>query len=89
MHQGGGQETVEDPGTEAWAFDLRDRRRHYRMMLDEPATSLQLTADAEPLLIAGLMLIAGPPAPLFVHDARSGRKLREIHEIAGSLIQSY
>ena len=90
VHEGGGQETVEDPGFEVWAYDARTGERRYRMLLDEPATSVMLTQDAAPLLVTGLLVIGnGSPVTLFVHDAATGRKVREVPELTGSLIQPW
>jgi methylamine dehydrogenase heavy chain len=90
MHAGGGQETVEDPGFEVWAWDARTGERRYRMLLDEPATSVMLTRDDAPLLVTGLLIIGnGAPVTVFVHDAASGRKIGEVPELTGSLLQPW
>jgi len=82
MHEGAGQETYRDAGTEIWAFDMRSQRRGYRLKLEEPAMGVQLTTDAAPLLLVS----PEKSRMLRIHDARTGRKLREIDELAG-LIQ--
>jgi methylamine dehydrogenase heavy chain len=84
MHEGGGQETFEDPGTEVWAFNIRTQRRGYRLALDEPAVSVQLTADPEPLL----MISTEASSKVLIHDARSSRLLRTVDEIGAGLIQN-
>jgi len=83
MHEGGGQETFEDAGTEIWAFDVPRQRRGYRLKLEEPAMGVQLTTDAEPLLVVSPEKVK----TLSIHDARTGRKLRDIEDFPGGLIQ--
>ena len=53
MHQGGGQESFEDAGTEVWVFSTRSQRRGYRIALEdgETVTSVQMTQDEDPLLL--------------------------------------
>jgi methylamine dehydrogenase heavy chain len=84
MHQGGGQETFESAGTQAWGFDLAQQRRGYRLALEAPAVGLQLTQDARPLLIVS----PEEDGTLRIHDGLSGRKLRDVTEIGGGLIQN-
>lgn len=84
MHQGGGQETFEDPGTEIWAFSTATGRRGYRLKLDEPARGLQLTADDEPLLIVS----PDESENLQIRDGLTGRLLRTMSDMAGGLIQN-
>ncbi len=86
MHEGGGQETFEDPGTEVWAFSTRTRKRGYRLSLpeEEPGLGLQVTPDDEPILIVA-------PAEsdvLRIYDANTGHLLREMPEMSGGLIQN-
>jgi methylamine dehydrogenase heavy chain len=82
MHEGGGQETYRDAGTEIWGFNLRSQRRGYRLQLEEPATGIQLTTDSAPLLLVS----PEKSRALQIHDAQTGRKLRQVDEMAG-LIQ--
>ncbi|MDP5069476.1 MAG: methylamine utilization protein MauE, partial [Congregibacter sp.] len=85
MHQGGGQETFEDPGTQVWAFSTKTRRRAYVLELDEEAmgSSIELTADAQPLLV----IAPANGGELLIHDAKSSRLLRRMTEINAGLIQ--
>ncbi|WOJ97163.1 amine dehydrogenase large subunit [Congregibacter brevis] len=85
MHQGGGQETFEDPGTQVWAFSTQTRRRAYVLELDEETmgSSLELTADDEPLLL----IAPADGGELLIHDALSSRLLRTVPEINASMIQ--
>jgi methylamine dehydrogenase heavy chain len=83
MHEGGGQETFEKPGTEVWAFSTTTRNRGYRLKLedDQTVSSIQLTPGDEPVLL--LMTSTG----LQVHNASTGRKIRDIN-VSGNLIQN-
>jgi methylamine dehydrogenase heavy chain len=85
MHEGGGQETFEDPGTQVWGFDTNTRRRGYRMELgEEMATGVALTADAEPLLI----IVPDEQRTLRIASATTGRILRTMDEMGGGLVQN-
>lgn len=83
MHEGGGQETFEKPGKEVWAFSTVTKNRGYRLKLedDQTVSSIQLTPGDDPLLL--LMTSTG----LQVHDASTGRKIRDIN-VSGNLIQN-
>jgi len=83
MHEGGGQETFEKPGTEVWAFSTATNNRGYRLKMDSDQTvsSVQFTPGDDPLLL--LMTSTG----LQVHDATTGRKIRDIN-VSGNLIQN-
>ncbi|EED32324.1 putative aralkylamine dehydrogenase heavy chain [gamma proteobacterium NOR5-3] len=85
MHEGGGQETFEDPGTQVWAFSTKTRRRAYVLELDEETkgVSVELTADADPLLI----IAPAEGGELLIHDGVSSRLLRTMPEINASLVQ--
>ncbi|WOJ92729.1 amine dehydrogenase large subunit [Congregibacter variabilis] len=85
MHEGGGQETFEDPGTQIWAFSTKTKRRAYVLELDEETkgVSVELTADAEPLLI----IAPAKGGELLIHDGVSSRLLRTMPEINASLVQ--
>lgn len=84
MHEGGGQETWEDPGTEVWAYNVATQRRGYRAELEHPSYGIQVTQDAEPLLLVS----PSKDQTLTIHDARSGRKLHELDEFEGGLLQN-
>lgn len=82
MHEGGGQETFEDPGTQIWAFSTETRRRAYILELDDEilAGSVELTADDAPLLLVS----TNNDGELQVYDALSSRLLHRIAELGGS-----
>lgn len=85
MHEGGGQETFEDPGTQVWAFSTKTKRRAYVLELDEETkgVSVELTADAQPLLI----IAPAKGGELLIHDGVSSRLLRTMPEINANLVQ--
>ncbi len=82
MHAGGGQETFEDAGNEIWFFNMETGNRGFRLRLDDGVTtrSIQMTPDAEPLLL--VMTNRG----LQIRDARSGAEIRTLN-VSGSQIQ--
>ncbi len=86
MHQGGGPETFEDPGTEVWGFNVATQKRGYRLALDEEkkGMAVQLTSDDEPLLL----VVSASGGEVQVHDARSSRLLRTIPELHGNQIEN-
>jgi methylamine dehydrogenase heavy chain len=88
MHEGGGQETFEDGGTEVWGFSTRTRRRGYRIAVGdgdgpERASGVQLTEDGAPLLL----IAPDDGDALRIHDGRTGRHLRSMPDLGG-LIQN-
>ncbi|WP_237133296.1 amine dehydrogenase large subunit [Pseudohongiella sp. O18] len=85
MHQGGGQETFEKAGTEIWAFNMKTGNRGYRLKLDEgeTASAVMFTPDAEPL-----MLIQTNEG-LRVHDPVTGRHLRTVSSVSGSIFNLF
>jgi methylamine dehydrogenase heavy chain len=76
MHQGGAY-SHKDPGHEVWVYDLTTKRRLQRIKLGDPATSIAITRDDDPLLFAIFM---GAPK-VDVYDPKSGERLRSIGEI--------
>lgn len=84
MHQGGGQETFEDAGTEIWGFNVPTQRRGYRLALDDghEVSSVQLTQDEEPLM---LMSVSGN---LEIRNPQTGGLIRVVEDIRGGLIQN-
>jgi methylamine dehydrogenase heavy chain len=76
MHVGG-VDTHKDPGTEIWVYDLATQKRVQRIKLEDPATSIAITQDAQPLLFA---IFIGAQK-LDVYDPQSGKRLRVVKEI--------
>jgi methylamine dehydrogenase heavy chain len=85
MHQGGGQETFEDAGTQIWAFSTRTQRRGYVITLDEgqQASAVQLTGDDQPLLLVSLR----GSGELQLRDGLSGRLLRRMADVDAGKLQ--
>lgn len=79
MHQGG-QDTHEEPGTEVWAFNVGNQLRGYRLTLDSPATAIDVSLDANPLLY----VVVDEPSAVNVHQASTGRLLRTISEVGSA-----
>jgi methylamine dehydrogenase heavy chain len=79
MHRGG-LETHKDPGKDVWVFDVSTRRRVQQFSLKEPATSIQLSTDSQPLLYS--IFIDG--TNLDVYDASNGKLLRTVEHIGTS-----
>jgi methylamine dehydrogenase heavy chain len=50
--KGGGYDFQDDPGIEAWAFDLKTKRRLQRLPLKNPSFAIAVTQDKSPLLYA-------------------------------------
>ena len=85
MHQGG-EYGHEDPGTEIWGYDFANRRRGYRLELEEPTTTIAVSADEEPLLF----VVAPSSRALQVRTAVTGRLLRTITETGSpTLLQRF
>jgi methylamine dehydrogenase heavy chain len=76
MHRGG-IETHKDPGKDVWVFDVSTQRRLQQLSLKSPATSIQLSSDARPLLYS--IFIDG--TDLDIYDAASGKLLRTVDHI--------
>ena len=76
MHRGG-VETHKDPGKDVWVFDVAARQRVQQFGLKNPATSIQLSTDAQPLLYS--IFIDG--TDLDIYDAASGKLLRSVDHV--------
>jgi methylamine dehydrogenase heavy chain len=85
MHQGGGQETFEDPGTEVWVFSTVSQRRGYRISLEEErmVSSVQLTQDEDPLLLLSV------DGEIEVREPVTGRLIRTIDNLSGTIQNLY
>jgi methylamine dehydrogenase heavy chain len=75
MHQGD-VDTHEEDGTEIWGFDLATKRRGYRIKLEAPAHTVDVSSDGQPLLY----VLSTKPRTLLVYDARTGRLERTVEE---------
>lgn len=85
MHEGGGQETFEKPGTEVWVYNMLTGNRGYRVSLGEDVTAsrILLTPGEDPLMV--LSTSDG----LQVRDPRSGRLLHTVENASGSIQSLY
>jgi methylamine dehydrogenase heavy chain len=82
MHEGGGQETFEDAGTQIWAFDTVLKRRAYVLDLDKDGAggktrAIEMTSDDRPLLLIPMQ----GSEDLAIHDALSSRLLHTMPEM--------
>lgn len=91
VHEGGGQETFEDPGSEVWGFSAQTRRRGYRLKLlgadgETPAlgSGVQLTGDGNPLLI----VTPDEDKVLRIYDGRTGALQETMPEMGVRLVQN-
>ncbi|MEX0738348.1 MAG: amine dehydrogenase large subunit [Pseudohongiella sp.] len=85
MHEGGGQETFEKPGTEVWVYNMLTGNRGIRIELGEDVTArgVLLTPGDDPLMV--LSTSEG----LQVRDPRTGRLLRTIENVSGTIQALY
>ena len=79
MHQGS-RDTHKDPGKSIWVYDLDTHRCVARLATRRPASSIQLTRDANPLLFSIFM----DGNVVDVYDPASGKLLRSIHDVGTS-----
>lgn len=87
MHEGGGQETFDDAGTQLWAFSMDTGRRGYVVEMEEGvlAEAVELTNDSKPLL-----LVTTNEGELRIYDALSSQLIHTMSEMGGpwgSMIQ--
>lgn len=75
MHEGGA-DTHKLPGSEVWVYDLKSQERVRRIELAAPAVSINVTRDAEPVLLAS----RGEPV-IDVYDFKTGDHLRSIEGV--------
>jgi methylamine dehydrogenase heavy chain len=73
MHQGP-RSSHKDPGKDVWVYDLDKRVRVQHFSLKNPASSIQVTPDSNPLLISIFM----ESTTTDIYDGRSGAYLRSI-----------
>ncbi len=77
MHQGS-RETRKDPGKEIWVYDLGSQQRVARIALRAPATSIQLSVDARPLLFSAF----ADSSDIDVYDPATAKLLRTVEHVA-------
>ncbi|MBS0613449.1 MAG: amine dehydrogenase [Proteobacteria bacterium] len=74
----GGPDTHKDPAQEVWVYDLATHAKIQRIHLQGLASSILVTRDDKPLLYTAFL----GGSDIGVYDARSGKQLRTIHEVA-------
>jgi methylamine dehydrogenase heavy chain len=79
MHRGG-VETHKDPGKDVWVFDASTRQRVQQLQLKNPASSIQLSSDAQPLLYSVFI----DSSTLDIYDPASGKLLRSVEHVGTS-----
>jgi methylamine dehydrogenase heavy chain len=77
FHSGGDNASHQDPGTEAWVFDMKAKKRERRIALKHPAISLMLTQDEKPLMVT-IGNTENGAFVLDVYDALGGEWLRSL-----------
>ena len=85
MHQGGGQETFEDPGTEVWVFSTVSQHRGYRLAMEggRMVNSVQITQDDDPLMLLSV------GSDIEVREPVTGRLVRTIENLSGTIQNLY
>jgi methylamine dehydrogenase heavy chain len=81
FHPQGGEGTHKNPGTEVRVYDVAKRRQVQRIELKNPAISIALTRDAEPLL-ATTSIDGHAAMNIDVYDAKSGAFRQTLHNFA-------
>ncbi|MFN3162185.1 MAG: amine dehydrogenase large subunit [Pseudohongiellaceae bacterium] len=82
MHEGGGQETFEDAGSEIWVFSTATQRRGYRLAIDGgDVRSVQMTQDDDPLML----ISAG--SDIQIRNPQTGALIRTVEDVSG-LVQN-
>ena len=79
MHQGGGDWTHKNPGTEVWVYDLKQHKRVDRIVLPQAANSILVSQDSAPTLFA----LSAMPAMMQSFSALDGRYLGTISGLSG------
>jgi methylamine dehydrogenase heavy chain len=76
------------PGAEVWVYAPRERRLLRRMSLEGVASSIYITPDAEPLLLASGVDLVTETMRLEVYDVRTGKLLRWMPEY-GDIVMGF
>jgi len=76
MHRGP-LATHKDPGKDIWVYDVASKQRVQQIALKNPASSIQLSSDAQPLLYC----IFIDSTDLDIYDAASGKLLRSVDHV--------
>lgn len=80
MSPEGKEGSHKDGGTEVWVADVKAKKRVARIVLREPASSIEVTAEQKPSLVVSKL-----DGALDVYDAASGTFLRTVAQAGNSL----
>lgn len=75
MHAEGFGGSHKDPGSEVWVYDVKMKKRVAKIALQNPAISLVLTQDKNPLLVTTTAEMV-----LDVYDAKQGKYLKTMKD---------
>jgi len=82
----GGRGDHDFPGPEIWVYDVERQERVRRIEMRGVALSVDVTQDAEPLLLVGGANIETEQQHLEIYDAVSGEFLREMFEFGDTVV---
>lgn len=75
MHRDGREGSHKDDGQEVWVFDVKQQKRVQRIVLKNPGFTVELTRDADPLL-----LVVNREMNVDVYTAGKGEYLRTLKD---------
>ena len=79
MHQGGGDWTHKNPGTEVWVYDVKAKKRIDRIKLPQQGNSILVSQDDAPTLY----VLSVTPAIMQAFNALDGRYLGTMSGLSG------
>ena len=81
MHKDGREGSHKDAGSEVWVFDINRQKRVQRVPLKNRGISIELTRDANPLL-----LVVNTDMNIDVYDAKNGSYLRSLSNFGQEVV---
>ena len=79
MHQGGGDWTHKNPGTEVWVYDVKTQKRIDRIVLPQQANAILVSQDDAPTLFTLNVM----PAMMQTFNALDGKYLGTMSGLSG------
>ena len=79
MHQGGGDWTHKNPGTEVWVYDVKTQKRIDRIVLPQQANAILVTQDDSPTLFT----LNAMGASMQAFSALDGKYLGALSQMSG------